>query len=197
MLTGGEIKDYSNFVNDDNKNYQGAMVHAAEEVTKKLKICNENAVRLQQLKEQETSNMTKLADLVHTLQTSQVENKSKIYECNTIKEKLKKATDELTRLQNIEKENTSKITEIEEKKGIIKELTAQLEEDKKKDETQARQNLAANLVGESMRDAVTNTANKEIDSKIQTLTEEKTGLKEDIQRLTHQNEELQKEKDIV
>ena len=197
MLTGGEIKDYSEFVNNDNQNYKEAMVHAAEEVKNKLKICNENAIRLQQLKEQETSNMTKLADLVQTLQTSQVENKSKIYECNTIKETLEKANAELTRLQNIEKENTSKITEINENAEIIDDLKKQLEEAKEKDETQARKNLAANLVGENMRDAVTNTANKEIDSKIQTLTEEKEHLASEIEQLQQKNEELQKEKDIV
>ena len=197
ILTGGEIKDYSHFVNNDNQNYKDAMVHAAEEVEKKLKICNENAVRLQQLKELETTNMTKLADLVQTLQTSQVENKSKIYECNTIKENLTNANNELNRLKDVEKENTSKITDINEKTVIIDDLKKQLEEAKEKDETQARETVAQNLVGNIMGDAVTNTENKEIDNKIQNLQGEKTELKEHIQLLTQQNEALQKEKNSV
>jgi chromosome segregation ATPase len=197
ILTGGEIKEYSDFVNNDNQNYKDAMEHAANEVEKKLKICNENAVRLQQLKEQETTNMTKLAELVQTLQTSQVENKSKINECNTIKDTLEKANAELTRLQNIEKENSDKITEIDEQKVMIDKLTEQLKDAKIQHETQTQKNVAQNLVGTSISQGVTNIANEEIDNKIKTLEEENTRLNGEITSLTRQNEELKSEKDIV
>lgn len=200
ILTGGEIKEYSDFVNNDNQNYQEAMEHAANEVKQKLQICNENAAKLQQLKKQETTNMTKLAELVQTLQTSQTENKSKIDECNNIKNELVTAKNELTRLKDVEHDNNNQIAAIEEKTEIIDTLTEQLKDAKIQHETQARETVAQNLVSNSIGDAVTNIANKkyeEIDNKIKTLEEEKTRFIEDIQRLTQQNEELLKEKDRV
>ena len=122
MLTGGDLDNYNNYVNDRQKDYKGAMNYAVEQVKDKMKNCTDENKILQDIANKEKLNKDNLiiklnelqrnmsnleisANEVKDLQTQMTKcNEEKgalqtqIYELNSQNEQLTKTNDDITRI---------------------------------------------------------------------------------------------------
>ena len=134
MLTGGDLDNYNNYVNDTQKDYKGAMDYAVEQVENKMKNCTDENIILQNIAKKETENKDNLIIKLKELQSNMsnleisankvTDLQTQMKECESTKEGLQTQINGLTTKNTELNETNTDINRILNKLKIAQDQAA-------------------------------------------------------------------------
>jgi hypothetical protein len=166
MLTGGDLDNYNNYVNDTQKDYKGAMDFAVEQVENKMKNCTDENEILQDIAKKEKLNKDNLITKLNELNVKMInlkQSKKQVTDLQTQMDTCNKEKDNLqTRINDLNSQNeqltktNDDITRISDSLKIAQELAAKEASDAK--DQAEKEAIAAQELAESKKLSTENEA---------------------------------------